>query len=160
MQMLTLTCAQPHFDTASTPPSIWVPSLRHSEQHRLMPDSCYHVLIRVGSIYYVLKNQFEVVTLAFGLYSQIIMFCVGFLFGKNVKSRDSPSEGRPPWWSRSSGSCWPRLGRTAEWGSVLGAGLWKGSCILPAASRLPKLQFIYDLTGPSSPPLLESDWAW
>lgn len=34
-----------------------------------MPDSCYHVLIRVGSIYYVLKNQFEVVTLAFGLYS-------------------------------------------------------------------------------------------
>lgn len=37
LQMLTLTCAQPHLHTASTPPSIWVPSLRHSEQHCLMP---------------------------------------------------------------------------------------------------------------------------
>lgn len=69
LQMLTLTCAQPHLDAASTRPGIWVPSLRHSEQHCLMPYSCYHVFIRVGSIYCVLKNQFDVVTLAFGLYS-------------------------------------------------------------------------------------------
>lgn len=36
----------------------------------------------------------------------------------------------------------------------------KAAVIIPATSRLPKFQFIYELTGPSSLPLLESDWEW